>query len=119
VDVVPASVKLRGTRNVGETTTVVDNGDFKLLPNINVGVTIVAAEHRNVITVPREAIRQDSTTFVFEIANNRLLRREVQVSISNLTQVEITAGLTDNALLALGSTNSKPLKNGANVKVVR
>src|SRR3989449_3786525 len=119
VDVVPASVKLRGTRNVGETTTVVDNHDFKLLPNINVGVTIVAAEHRNVITVPREAIRQDSNTFVFEIANGRLVRRDVQVSISNLTQVEITAGLTDNALLALGSTNSKPLKNGADVKLVR
>ncbi|HMG99856.1 MAG TPA: efflux RND transporter periplasmic adaptor subunit, partial [Terriglobales bacterium] len=120
VDVVPASVKLRGTRNVGETTTVVDNRDFKLLPNINVGVTIVAAEHRNVITVPREAIRQDnSKTFVFEIVNNRLLHRDVQVSISNLTQVEITAGLTDNALLALGSTNSKPLKDGADVKVVR
>src|SRR6266705_1045168 len=119
VDMVPASVKLRGTRNVGETTTVVDNHDFKLLPNINVGVTIVAAEHRNVITVPREAIRQDSNTFVFEIANGRLARRDVQVSISNLTQVEITAGLTDNALLALGSTNSKPLKNGADVKVVR
>jgi len=119
VDVVPASVKLPGTRNVGETTTVVDNHDFKLLPNINVGVTIVAAEHRNVITVPREAIRQDSNTFVFEIANGRLVRRDVQVSISNLTQVEITAGLTDNALLALGSTNSKPLKNGADVKLVR
>ena len=120
VDVVPASVKLRGTRNVGETTTVVGNPDFKLLPNINVGVTIVAAEHRNVITVPREAIRQDnSKTFVFEIANNRLIHRDVQVSISNLTQVEITAGLTDNALLALGSTNSKPLKDGADVKVVR
>ena len=119
VDVVPASVKLRGTRNVGETTTVVDNHDFKLLPNINVGVTIVAAEHRNVITVPREAIRQDnSKTFVFEIANNQLRRRDVQTSISNLTQVEITAGLADNALVALGSINSKPLKGGVEVKVV-
>ena len=38
-------MKLLGTRNVGETTCVVDNQDLKLLPNINVGVTIVTAEH--------------------------------------------------------------------------
>jgi HlyD family secretion protein len=120
VDAVPASVKLRGTRNVGETTTVVDNRDFKLLPNINVGVTIVAAEHPNVITVPREAIRQDnSKTFVFEIVNNQLRRRDVQTSISNLTQVEITSGLTENALVALASVNSKTLKGGIEVKVVQ
>src|SRR5262249_46580304 len=68
VDTIPTAVKLRGTRNVGETTCVVDNHDFKLLPNVNVGVTIVTAEHRNVLTVPRESIRQDdSKTFVFQI----------------------------------------------------
>ena len=33
---VPATVKLHGTRNVGETTCAVDNHDFALLPNVNV-----------------------------------------------------------------------------------
>ena len=36
VTTTPSTVKLLGTRNVGETTCVVDNGDLKLLPNINV-----------------------------------------------------------------------------------
>ena len=70
---IPSTVKLRGTRNVGETTCLVDNPDFKLLPNINVGVTIVTAEHHDVLTVPREAIHlDDSKTYVYQIVNDRI-----------------------------------------------
>ncbi|HVO81359.1 MAG TPA: efflux RND transporter periplasmic adaptor subunit [Terriglobales bacterium] len=120
VNTIPAAVKLRGTRNVGETTCVVDNRDLKLLPNVNVGVTIITAEHQNVLTVPREAVRQsESKNYVFQIVDDQLQRREVQTSISNLTQVEITGGLPENAQVALTSINSKPLRNGLSVKVVR
>jgi HlyD family secretion protein len=120
VNTIPAAVKLRGTRNVGETTCVVDNHDFKLLPNVNVGVTIITAEHRDALTVPREAVRQtDSKTYVFQVVNDQLQRREVQTSISNLTQVEVTSGIPDGAQVALTSINSKPLHNGLAVKVVR
>jgi len=120
VSTVPATVKLHGTRNVGETTCVVDNHDFKLLPNVNVGVTIVTAEHRNVLTIPREALRQDDgRPYVLAVVNSELRRQEVQTSISNLTQVEISAGLSQNAEVALTSTNSKPLYQGLIVKVVR
>jgi HlyD family secretion protein len=120
VSAVPAAVKLHGTRNVGETTCIVENKDFKLLPNINVGVTIVTAEHDNALTVPREALRQDDgTPFVYQIVDNVLFRRPVQTSISNLTQVEITSGIQEQARVALGSTNSKPLHDRLPVKVVR
>jgi HlyD family secretion protein len=121
VSVVPAVIKLHGSRNVGETSCVVDNKDFKLLPNVNVGVTIITAEHRNVLTVPREAIHQDDDgkAYVYQIVNNELQRRQVQTSISNLTKVEVTGGLPENAVIALGPTNSKPLRNGLAVKVVR
>jgi len=119
VSVTPAVIKLHGTRNVGETTCIVDNRDFKLLPNVNVGVTIITAEHRDVLTLPREAVRQeDSKAYVYEIVNNELQRRYIQTSISNLTQVEVTGGLPENALVALSPTNSKPLHNGLSVKVV-
>jgi HlyD family secretion protein len=119
VSVIPAVIKLHGTRNVGETTCIVDNHDFKLLPSVNVGVTIITAEHRDVLTVPREAVRQeDSKAYVYQIVNNELQRRYIQTSISNLTQVEVIGGLPENALVALGPTNSKPLRNGLSVKVV-
>jgi HlyD family secretion protein len=120
VSAVPAAVKLHGTRNVGETTCVVANQDFKLLPNINVGVTVVTAQHDNALTVPREALRQDdSVPYVYEIVNNVLHRRNVQTSISNLTQAEITGGVSEHAAVALGSSNSKPLHDGLSVRVTR
>jgi HlyD family secretion protein len=119
LNTVPASVKLRGTRNVGETTCVVENKDFRLLPNINVGVTIVTAEHPNVLTVPREAVRQeDSKIYVLQVVNNALRRRDIQMSLSNLTQVEVTGGIPANSIVALASVNSKPLRDGLAVKVV-
>jgi HlyD family secretion protein len=120
VGAIPTVIKRHETRNVGETTCIVDNHDFKLLPNVNVGVTIVTAEHDNVLAVPREALHQeDSKKYVYEIVNNELHRRDVQVAISNLTQVEITGGLPENALVALGPLNTKPLHDGLAVKVVR
>jgi HlyD family secretion protein len=119
VTVIPAVIKLHGTRNVGETTCVVDNPDLKLLPNVNVGVTVVTAEHHDVLTVPREAVHQEeSRTYVYQIQNDELLRRDVQTSISNLTRVEVTSGLADNVLVALAPLNSKPLRNGLAVRVV-
>jgi HlyD family secretion protein len=119
VTVIPALIKLHGTRNVGETTCVVDNPDLKLIPNVNVGVTIITAEHHAVLTVPREAVHQeDSRTYVYQIQNDELSRRDVQTSISNLTQVEVTGGLPDNALVVLAPMNSKPLRNGLAVRVV-
>jgi HlyD family secretion protein len=116
---VPTTLRLRGTRNVGETTCVVNNNDRKLLPNVNVGVSIVTAEHKDALEVPREAIRQDdSKPYLYEIVNSELRRRDVETSLSNLTQVEIASGVPENALVALASTNSKPLHSGLVVKVV-
>ncbi|MGH9528630.1 MAG: efflux RND transporter periplasmic adaptor subunit [Terriglobales bacterium] len=116
---VPATLRLHGTRNVGETTCVVNNDDRKLLPNVNVGISIVTAEHKDALTVPREAIHlDDSKPYLYQILDNELERRDVETSISNLTQVEITGGIEQKALIALASTNSKPLHSGLIVKVV-
>lgn len=117
---IPAEVKVHGTRNVGEVTSTIDNADLKLLPNVNVGVSIITAEHNDVLTVPREAIRQDDDkTFVYQInKNNELQRRDIQTSLSNLTKVEVINGLGEHDSVALTSINSKPLKEGIPVKVV-
>src|SRR6185312_40636 len=53
---VPSVVTTVGTRTVGETTTLIDNFDRKLLPNVNVNVSIVTARHSNILTVSREAV---------------------------------------------------------------
>jgi HlyD family secretion protein len=120
VSSVPASVKLHGTRNVGETTCIVPNHDFKLLPNINVGVTVVTTEHNGVLVVPREALRMDEgKPYVYLVANNELERRTVETSISNLTESEVSGNLPEGAKVALGATNSKPLRDHLPVRVVQ
>ena len=117
VTAIPSTVKLRGSRNVGETTSIVENSDLKLLPNINVGVTIVAAEHSNVLVVPREAVRMDdSKPYVLQVFGHTLKRRDVQTSVSSLTQVEITGGLSAKDVLAISSWNGKPIGDGTQVK---
>src|SRR5271157_5001230 len=116
VTAIPSTVKLRGSRNVGETTCIVDNMDLKLLPNVNVGVTIVAAAHDNVLIVPREAVRMDDTKpYVLQIVGHELKRRDVGTSLSNLTQVEVTRGLSARDVIATGSSNGKPIGDGTQV----
>jgi HlyD family secretion protein len=112
-------VKLRGSRNVGETTAVVDNHDLRLLPNVNVGVTIVVAEHNNVITLQRDALRIDeSKPYVFKIVDHHVKHQNVEFSLQNLTRVEITSGLSEGDTVALPAEESKPLSDGVAIKVV-
>ena len=119
VNTVPSTVKLRGSRNVGETTAVVDNRDLRLLPNVNVGVTIVVAEHNNVITLQRDALRIDeSKPYVFKIVDHHVKHQTVEFSLQNLTRVEITSGLSEGDTVALPAEESKPLSDGVAIKVV-
>jgi len=117
VTAVPSTVKLHGTRNVGETTSIVDNQDLKLLPNTNVGITIVVAKHDNVLVVPREAVRMDdSKPYVLQVFGRELKRRDVETSLSSLTQVQITRGLSAKDEVAISSWNGKPIGDGTQVK---
>jgi len=119
VNTVPSTVKLRGSRNVGETTCVIDNHDLRLLPNVNVGVTIVIAEHTNVLTLQRDALRIDeSKPYVYKIVDRHVKRQTIEFSLQNLTRVEITSGLSEGDIVALTAEESKPLFDGATVKVV-
>jgi HlyD family secretion protein len=117
---VPATVKLFGARNVGEILTVVENADYKLLPNVNVSVQIITAEHKDALVAPREAVRiDDSQPYVYQVAEGELRRQPVQTAIANLTQVEITSGASEKELVALNSINNKPLRDKQPVKVVQ
>ena len=113
---VPTTVVMHGSRSVGEVTCDIDNSDRKLLPNIDVSVTIVTTKHDNVVMAPREAIHQsDGKRYVLEVQGDRLVRRDVETSISNLTDVEITSGVSPGAKLGLGAYNNQALHEGMKV----
>ncbi|MCU1310767.1 MAG: secretion protein HlyD [Candidatus Angelobacter sp.] len=117
---VPTTVVSRGTRSVGEIVLNVDNQDLKLLPNVNVNVMITTARQDNALTVPREAVVQESGKhYVYVINNGRLKRTEVQTAISSLTRIQVVKGLQDNQTVALGAVNSQSLADGAPVKMVQ
>jgi HlyD family secretion protein len=120
VSTVPSTVKLHGARNVGEVTCAVENQDLRLLPNVNVGVTVILAEHKDVLTLRREAVRNDDgKPYVYQIVNGHLERHEVAISLQNLTTVEIAGGLEDHSEVVLSSADAKPLVEGARVKAVQ
>jgi len=117
---VPTTVILHGTRTVGEITCEIDNRDGKLLPNINVNVSILTAREDNALTVSREAMHQeDHVHFVYQIVDGKLKRVNVETAVFNLTRIQVTKGLEDGAEVALGSSNGAPLQPGASVRVVQ
>lgn len=116
---VPTVVTMVGTRTVGEITVQINNGDRKLLPNVNVNVNIISAEHDNVLTVSREAVHDlNGKHYVYRIVNKEIQSQEIKTGISSLTRVEVTNGLSDGAFIALGAVNAAPLRTGMEVKVV-
>ncbi len=120
VKTVPETVIPRGTRTVGEVVCTVQpsSGPEKLLPNVNVNVSIQVAHKENVLTVPREAVHQDNTgRFVLAVRDGRLHRVPVQTGISSLTRIEIS-GVNEGEVIAINSANSEPLMDGLYVRPV-
>jgi len=107
-----------GTRNVGECLISVDDADGVLLPNTNVTVTVTELEHRNVLSLPREALQtQGTNNYVYRIVGDRLVKTPIQVDLTNNERFEITGGLNEGDLVALGATSEVELTDGLRVKV--
>jgi HlyD family secretion protein len=115
----PTVVTMVGTRTVGEVTCEIQNADRKLLPNVNVNVSIITARHPGVLTVSREALHeQDGKRYVYEIVDDKLRSQEIQTGITSLTRVEVIKGLSEGMQIALGAVGTQPLRPGMEVKVV-
>jgi HlyD family secretion protein len=119
VTTLPSTVVNRGSRVVGEVFCQVDNSARLLLPNVNVSTTIIATSKQNALTVPREAVREDSGhNYVYLLQGSHLRRRDVKLGISNLTRVELLEGVSLNDVIAVQSFSPSPMADGVEVKVV-
>jgi hypothetical protein len=58
----------------------------------------------------------DSKPYVLQVFGHELKRRNVATSLSSLTQVEITSGLSARDIVAISSWNGKPISDGTPVK---
>jgi HlyD family secretion protein len=113
-------INYQNTRNVGEVLVSVDDADGKLLPSTNVKVTVTEQKLDQVLTIPREALHSESGKNYVYLLHGKVLRRQpVTVGARNLTQVQIVSGLTENATVALSTTNGEPLAEGVPVHIDR
>lgn len=119
IEQVPTTIKSYGTRNVGECLITVDDARGDLLPNTNVTVTVTTSQHKNVLSVPREALHTNGLqNYVYRVVSNKLVRTPVQIDAVNLTRVEIKSGLKENDIVALSATSNRDLSDGMLVKPV-
>lgn len=117
---VPSTIVVYGTRNVGEVLVAIDDPDDGLLPETHVTVTVTTSSEPNTLTIPREALHSENgKPYVYRVVNDSLVRTQIVIGTPNLTQVPVTSGLNDGDMVATGSLNGLALEEGAPVKVVR
>jgi HlyD family secretion protein len=112
---IPKQVVPHGMRSVGEVLCSVDNGKLELLPNINVEVTVLILERRDVIVVPRAAVREGAgKRYVFVVDGEKLQRREISVGIASASKYEVLSGLTLHDKIAL--PGDQDLRDGMTIR---
>jgi len=117
---VPSTVITYTTRHVGAAIVTVDNADGTLLPDTNVTVTVTTSSTSNVLNIPREALHSNGgEDFVYVLDGEKLVRTLVKVGVNNLTSIQVTSGLKEGQVVAVGTTNGQPIVDGVPVKVVR
>ncbi len=104
----PTTIQDYQNRFVGECTVTVDDADGVLAPNANVNLVVTLAQHPHVLAVPRGALKFDShgQSFVFRIRDSNLVRTNVTIGLLNLSDVEITSGLSEGDTVATGATSN-------------
>ncbi len=109
----PSTIIRYGTRNVGEALVSVDDADEVLLPNTNVTITVVLKDLKNVLLIPREALRiDDSGDYVYGVVNGHLRRMPVTIGPLNLNKVQIVAGLHPGDVVSMSAVDGSNLQNG-------
>jgi HlyD family secretion protein len=119
----PKTVVPRGTRSVGETLCSVENEKGELLPNTNVNVRIHVQERKDVLVVPRGAVRSEGVhryVYVVEAGQlglqaSRLRKHEIHVGIASATSFEILEGVSEGDEVAL--PGDVALADGIKVRV--
>jgi HlyD family secretion protein len=102
-----------GGREVGEVLGQVSDPKGKLPTNAAVDVQIVTGEKSGTLVVPRAAvIRDGDRRFVYLLEDGRARRRDVEVGLLGLSEVEVTTGLKekDRVILPGAATLSDGLR---------
>ncbi len=104
-----------GGREVGEVLGEIGDPQGRLPTNAAVDVQIVTGEKSGTLVVPRASVLKDGERrFVYLLEDGRARRREVQVGLTGLNEVEIVAGLTEKDTVIM--PGSSALSEGIRVR---
>ncbi len=103
-----------GGREVGEVVGEIADSSSALPPNAAVNVQIVAGERRRVLVLARAALFRDGTRrYVFVNQGGKAMRRDVEIGLIGLSEVEVTGGLREGEAAIL--PGAVPLTDGRRV----
>jgi RND family efflux transporter MFP subunit len=104
-----------GGREVAEVLGEIGDPKGRLPTNAAVEVQIVTGEKAGTLVVPRASLSKDGDRrYVYLLDDGRARRREVQVGLTGLNEVEIVGGLTEKDTVIL--PGSVPLSEGLRVR---
>ncbi|HXB56065.1 MAG TPA: efflux RND transporter periplasmic adaptor subunit [Vicinamibacteria bacterium] len=114
IEAVGRGLREASGREVAEVLGALTGGGQDLPFNASVNVKIVVGEKPSALLVPRAALHQEGQgRFVYVEHAGRAERREISVGLVGLTDVEVTAGLTEGESVILSGDG--PLFGGLRV----
>jgi HlyD family secretion protein len=115
---IPTEIVPLGTRQVGVVACTIENPNHELLPGTNVDVAIISQVARDVISIPKQALRSNARgPGVFKLRGDHVIWQPVTAGVNSVTSVQIKSGLQIGDQVALPSEAT--LTSGARVKAVR
>ena len=113
---VAAGLREEGGRHVGDVSGEIEDREALLPGNASVNVSIVTAERKGTLVIPRAAIFRDGNRrVVFVPESGKARRREVSIGLLGPTEAEVTGGIHDGDRVIL--PGAVPLTDGAAVSV--
>ena len=114
VAIVSPGLREAGGRQVGEILGEIADPTSALPPNASVNVSIVVAEKKAALVIPRAAVqREGEKRFVWVSRDGRARRADVVLGVIGANEVEVVSGLSEGDVVLL--QGAVPLSNGARV----
>jgi len=116
IEAKPVAVTGDGVLRTGICTVDITSDTDGLPVNTSVTVTATVEKHSHVMTLPREAIRDEgSRHFVYRVNGGRLEKTQVEIGLVNAMQAEITKGLKEDDQIAVHAKGGEALRDGVRV----
>lgn len=96
---------------------VVDNKDNKLRIDMTTQVTIIVAQKKGIMYIPKLAVKKENdTNYVYILENNKPVKKIITTGISDSINIEVISGLEKQQQVIVSSLNNNEIidKNGAN-----